>query len=163
MNIHRAFAPIKRIELGLSDLYKWYSELLSSDTEAAFVFKRLSLDEKSHAALVDYGRKIFLQNPKEFGEIELDLEELSVIADKIDSIRAGDCPNVTSAISVALEFEFNAVRYHCKAALFKANPTIAKLFEHLGRSDQQHIGEIQELARTRGVPLPKQKDSDSLQ
>ena len=62
VDIQRAFPSLKRIELGLAELYRWYSERFAHDAEAAFVFKRLSLDEKAHAAMLDYQKKIVQAN-----------------------------------------------------------------------------------------------------
>jgi rubrerythrin len=150
MDIQKIFAPLKRLEIGLSELYDLYSERLSSDQEAALVFKRLALDEKAHAALLDYQRNLVRNNPKEFGEVDLDLDQVEALARRIESLRANDCPDLGSAVRVALEFESSAAEYHYRNALKQSQPSLAKLLDCLGKSDRHHLEELREFARSRG-------------
>ncbi len=150
MDIQKAFAPLKRLELGLCDLYAWYSDRFSQDPEAALVFKRLSLDEKAHAALLDYQKRLVQTNPKDFGAVEMDLAAVGEMVTRIGTLRTRDCPDVGSAVRIALEFETSAAEFHYKNAIRQANPSLGRLMNCLGRADKNHLGELTDFARARG-------------
>ncbi len=149
MEIHKMFAPLKRLEMGLCDLYAWYSDRFVADPEAALVFRRLSLDEKAHAALLDYQRRLVQNSPKEFGEVAVDLEVVEDMVRRIAALRTRDCPDVRSAVQVALEFETSAAEFHYKNAMKQANPSLTRLLGCLGKSDRNHLGELTDFAQSR--------------
>ena len=149
MDVQMIFRPLKRLENGLSELYIWYSECLAFDPEAALVFKRLSLDEKSHAALLDYQRNLVRRNPAEFGEVDMDLQEVEMLAGRVESLRAQESPTVASAVRSALELESSAAEFHYRNAIKQSKPALGKLLDSLGKSDRRHLEDLRDFALSR--------------
>jgi rubrerythrin len=152
--------PLQQLEEKLGELYFWLAGVHAADVEAAAVFTRLARDEKSHAAQVEFQRKLARQNPRLFGQVELDLGEIFRVLERIEKLRANlDPPTVDDAIRVAIELESSAAEYHFRNVVAQLDPSMAKLLGSLGRGDSQHYETLLDLAQRRGLigpdtPLP---------
>jgi rubrerythrin len=101
MEIIRAFEALRKLELRVQDLYTHYHKLFSEDREAAGLFFELSLEEKSHADLIDYQLRIIKKNKLLFSDIEFDMEALNQFIAKIESRISSKKP---VSLKEALEF-----------------------------------------------------------
>jgi rubrerythrin len=155
VHIQNLFKPLEDVERNLSILYKQFSERFCDDPEARVTFYRLYLDEKAHLALVQYQKRLVKQNPKLFGEIDLDLGEVVLLAARVDEMlwtkRDWELPE---ALTLSLTFEQSAAEYHYRTALKLANPGMASLARNLGGGDETHLVFLKDLVARRGAAVP---------
>lgn len=155
MHADRALRPLAEFERLMGDLYSWLSERFAGDTEVASTFALLAADEAAHANLVEFQRRLVRQNPREFGEVELDLGDLLATRAQVERLRARESPpTVEEALALAFELENTAAEYHFRHVLRQANPAIGELLEKLGSADKQHLSRIMQLATRHNVLLP---------
>lgn len=153
MNIEVAFRPLAEFERKLAELYGFFAEALEDDREAAFVFAKMSNEERGHAALVDYAKRLLQKDPRMGGDIDVDLSIVQAALEKVRAAReTGLAPSLERAVQVALEIEALAAEGHYRAALKKMNPEMERLLKSLGGEDQQHLGRLTEFAAKRGIP-----------
>ena len=72
-HIQSVLRHLEEFEKQMGKLYRCLNERFQEDEEAAFVFYRLNVDEKAHASLIQYQRRLVQQNPELFERIEFDL------------------------------------------------------------------------------------------
>lgn len=153
MKIEVAFRPLAEMERTLAELYGSWAEAFEDDREAAFVFFRMSSEEKGHAALVEYARRFVQKDPKLGGEIDIDLSLVQGAINKVRVIReTGAAPSVHRAVEIALDLEASAAESHYLNALKQMNPEMERLLKCLGSEDQQHIDRLKDFAAKRGIP-----------
>ena len=154
MKIESVFRPLAEMERALSDLYNTLSETFASDPELAFVFFKMSAEEKGHASLVDYQRRMVQKNQGLSAEVECDL---TVIQETLERAKAlSDSAAALSpeaAIRATLELETSAAECHYRNALKQSNPEIARLLGSLGSEDRLHISRMRDVAAKRGVKV----------
>ncbi len=85
MKIESMFRPLAELERALSELYGMFSESFASDPELAFVFFKMSAEEKGHASLVEYQRRMVQKNQGLSTDVECDL---AVVHEMIERVRA---------------------------------------------------------------------------
>ena len=155
MDVQQILRPLQQFEEKLGELYAWLAGVHAADAEVASAFRRLALDERSHAAQVEYQRRLVRQNPRLFNEVALDLAEVFAGLDRIEKIRANlEPPGADEAIRIALELESSAADYHYRNAIAQLDPDMARLLGSLGRADRQHYETLLELAQDRGLLGP---------
>jgi len=160
MDIQEVLRPLQQFEEKLGELYEWIAEALAADHEAAAVFHRLALDERSHAGQVEYQRRLARQNPTHFAQVELDLADVFAGLDVVHQAQhAGRALTVEKALRLALDLESGAADFHFRKSMAQLDPGVAHLMESLGRADRQHVERLVDLAHQRGLlgpdlPLP---------
>ncbi len=155
MDVQQILRPLQQFEEKLGELYSWLADVHAADLSAAAMFRRLALDEKSHAAQVEYQRRLARQNPRLFGQVELDLAEIYRVLDRILKIRADLTPPVVDdAVRIALELESSAADYHFRNVVAQLDPNMARLLGSLGRADRQHYETLLQFAQGRGLLGP---------
>lgn len=159
MDIIKTLEILKKLELKARDLYEFYNKTFIYDREAAGVFYGMSLDEKSHADMLDYQIRMVRKNRAMFKDVDIDLEEVSSMIGRIgSSVSAPVPPSLGEALTLAIEFEVGACEYHYCTLLIKSNPDVAPLIRALGSSDREHAGMLRELAMRRGIINPAVKE-----
>jgi rubrerythrin len=155
VHIQNLFKPLEDLERNLSILYKQFSERFAGDPEAQVTFFRLHLDEKAHLTLVQFQKRLVKQNPKLFGEIELDLDEVVALAARVDEMlwTKRDWA-LSEALSFSLTLEQSAAEYHYRTALKQSNPSLASLVRNLGGGDDAHLTALKDLVARRGAIVP---------
>lgn len=153
MHVDRALRPLADFEKLLGELYAWLSESFAADPEAAGAFALLASEEAAHANLVEYQRRLVRQNPKAFGEVEMDLGDLLATRAQVERLRAGEVPSLAEALQFAFTIETSAAEFHFRNVLRQANPEIGQLLDNLGKGDKRHLGRIMELASRHGIML----------
>ncbi|HPC84276.1 MAG TPA: hypothetical protein P5234_11375 [Thermoanaerobaculaceae bacterium] len=154
MHVDRALRPLAEFERLMGDLYSYFAQCFAGDPEASSAFAALAADEASHANLIEFQRRLVRANPKQFGEIELDLGELFATRAQVERLRAQPTPpTVEEAIAFAFQLENTAAEYHFRQVLRQANPEIGQLLENLGKADRHHLARIMDLASARNVFL----------
>lgn len=154
MHIDAVLRKLGELERSLADLYGWWSELFVADEEAAFVFFKMKGEEKAHAGLVDYQRKLVQNSPTLSVDVRFDLTEVEAALARAKALRSAAVPpTVAEALGEALRIERSAAESHCRNALKLANPGIARLLDALGGEDKLHVARLVELAERRGIPI----------
>jgi len=131
VGVDAALTVMERLEKSASKLYKLlYYTFDTKDDEAAFLFYRMHLEEKTHGLLVQYLRRMT-------DKIEIDIAPqdtqfcvlaLKNYADKIDElIEEINLPSVEVALALALQLEEGY------SALYKE--TVKKHFKHPAMMD----------------------------
>ena len=152
MNAKQAFLLLEKFEAKMADLYRVYSELYATDVEAASLFYRLSLEEKNHVNVISYQKRVVSQNPKLFGEVELDAEAIQEEIAAVEALaKVRVTPPVDEALRTALELENGAAERHFRLAAIQSNPDAAKHLMSLGTVDKRHFEALKAFAKRRGV------------
>jgi hypothetical protein len=100
------------LEQKLAELYGFWAEAFEGDREAAFVFFKMSSEEKGHAALVDYARRFVQKDPKLGGDVDIDLALVQGTINKVRAVReTGVAPSVERAVEIALDLEASAATH----------------------------------------------------
>ena len=156
MKVESVFRPLADMERALSDLYGTLSETFAADTELAFVFFKMSAEEKGHASLIEYQRRMVQKNQGLSAEVECDL---TAIQETLERARAlSDSAGTLSpddAIRETLALETSAAEAHYRNALKQSNPEIARLLGSLGGEDRLHTERMRDLAMKRGIEVWK--------
>ena len=142
---------LEDLELRLAKLYRLFSEKFEDDAEAAFVFYRMSLDERSHASLIRYESRLVKQNPKMFPPVRFDLDE--ILAEKVQLNRILDRFGVLGlqeAVCTSLDIEGFAAESHCRSAVAASVPELGRLLASLGAADKAHVKQLKDFAGQRG-------------
>ncbi len=156
MDIITALEVLKKLELKVQDLYAYYHTLFGADKAAAGVFYELSLEEKSHADLIDYQLRIIKKNKLMFNDVEFDMESLNQLIAKRESQISSKKPiSFEGAVKFGMELENDALEYHYKTLIAKSNSEVGELINKLGTFDKEHFDKLKNLDRERaGASAP---------
>ena len=151
MDIIKALEMLKKVELKLQELYAYYHKLNHSDKKAAGLFYELSLEEKSHADLIDYQLRTIKKNRSLFKDVEFDLESLiQFIARMEDHIISEEPLSLDGALKFGIELEDNILEYYYRTLITESNPELGELIKKLGSSEKGHSDKLKYLAENRG-------------
>jgi rubrerythrin len=159
MLVDEVLSQIGAVETSLADLYRWYSEVLASDGEAAGVFSTMGEEEKKHADLVEFSRRLAKGDAAFSPEIEFDLGGIHGVLEKVSALRKAPVPPTPDqAIRQTLLLEMSTAEDQSRnrTSLKKSNPSLARLLKALASEDRVHFERVTELARRRGIPVPAQ-------
>ncbi len=148
---------IGALESSLADLYQWYSEILASDSEVSRVFSMMSEEEKTHASLVEYSRRLVRSDLAFSSEVEFEVAGIKAVLEKVLALRKTPVPpTADQAIQLTLWLEMTTADDHSRnrTSLKKGNPGLARLLKALASEDLVHFGRVMELARRRGIRVP---------
>lgn len=150
MKIESAFRPLAEFEGALADLYSTWAEVMEqrSDHDAAFVFYKMSTEERGHASLVEYQRRLMKDSPacSRDIDVDVDLAALQTALDQVKILQGRRSLSSAEAISIALELERSAAETHFRSALRHADPELKRLLDCLGTEDRMHFQRLSELA-----------------
>jgi rubrerythrin len=152
VNAKQAFVLLEKFELKMAELYRVYSELYAMDAQAAALFYRMSLEEKNHVNVIAYQKRVVNQNPRLFGDVEMDVEEIQEEIARVEALaKVRVTPPVDEALRTALELENGAAERHFRLSAIQSNPEAAKHLMSLGTADKQHYEALKAFARGRGL------------
>ena len=98
------------------------------DSEASGCFFELSIEEKSHADLLDYQLRLIRKSSVMFDDVEFDMESVNLLIAKIDSqIYSKEPDSLESALKFGMELENNALEYHHRTLIAESNPEVGDL------------------------------------
>ena len=156
MVIDEVLRKLGRLESSLSELYAWYSEVFEKDPEIAFAFFKMSAEEKGHASLVDYQKRMAQPEAALDTDVPIDVAEIESALGAVKRLRApATPPTVAEPLRETLLLERSAAECHYKNALKEANPKLAGLLHALGGEDRLHVARIEEIARRRCIVFPE--------
>lgn len=152
MSLQRLLQCLIDLETRLSELYAWFAEAYAEDAEAASLFYRMARDEKAHAALIEYEKRLINKEKDAALAIPLKEGEVRVLIGKIDkALSARHSPPLEEALLFALDLEDSAAENHLAGVASEKAPGLIKLLKNLGKEDRRHFKDLVELARRRGV------------
>ena len=138
---------VTRLTASALALYEWFSVVFKEDTEASGLFFRMAMQEKSHANLVRYGKKMVRQSPIDSSEIDLNPAEIEELLDAIQMARQHDpSPSLEQAIGIALYLEDSPAESAHRSILMHANSEVAGLIRSLVTADDEHVAGLRAFA-----------------
>ncbi len=154
MHILNILDEIAKLELKLMDLYTFFSNLFKDDKDVSSSFFKLGLDEKGHAELAKYQKRVVRKNPNDFLDVSIDINEIREIISKAESImKSPGPPTIEEAIKLSLLFEKSAAEYHYKSAMEQSNPEFANFLNNLAVVDNDHFETIKNLAERKNIKV----------
>jgi rubrerythrin len=151
MNIIKALEILKKLELKAEELYSHYHNLYKEDKEAAGLFFGLSLEERSHADLINYQLRTIKKNKNLFADVEFDDGPLNQWISEIDAqITSGKSIPLAEAIQFGIKLESDAVECHYCTLIRTVNPELGELINKLTSADEEHHDKLKMLADNKG-------------
>lgn len=150
-DIAKALEIIKKLELSAQAFYEYYHDVFSADKEASGCFFMLSLEEKSHADLIDYQIRTIRKNKSLFNNVEFDAGVLNQWISKLEAHIASKEPaSLESVLQIALELETDALEHQYIKLIAQSNPDVGELIKKLTAAENEHYKKLQKLALSRG-------------
>lgn len=154
MHILTVLSAIGKVESAAEELYRWLSEALSHDREASSLFFRMSLQERSHANVVSYAKRLAGRNPDEFADVTLDLGTVTTLIDEVIQFRQFHrSPTVEEAVHFAIQIENNAGERVHRSLVINSNPELEHIINSLAKADEEHTRGLRALANQRGFAV----------
>ena len=139
MKIQEILSELERIESEMASLYEWLSNTFSRDSDAAGLFFRMSLQEKSHASLVRYAKKLVSRSPTEFHDVDFDGASVSELITAIRGFRDSHPePTLTEALLFAIKVEDHPAENSHRDVIRNSNPEVGRIIESLALADDEH-------------------------
>ena len=151
MDCYRALKLVESIEQLMADLYERFSEAFAADEDATGFFYRMSRDEISHRNLVQFQQRLAKKNPKDFGEVNLEIDLFAAATEKIQYfMKRENTPTLEEAVRIGIDFENDVVEHLYRTVIAESNPAVQDLVKNLGRQSEIHRKHIQDFAVQRG-------------
>lgn len=152
MRILQVLSQLERVESEMASFYEWLSEVFESDSEASGLFFRMSLQEKSHASLLKYGRKLVHRSPNDFEDVDFDSEAVDSLLASVETFRAvSPQPSLGEALFFAMKIECSPAESSHREVLTVSNPEISHVIRSLAIADEEHHKTLQTLAQDRAA------------
>jgi hypothetical protein len=156
VSILNGLNALERFEGSVAKLYARLSEAHAQDQDAASLFYRMSLDEKNHASLIQYQRRVIKQNPDLFDALDFDVAAVEMATAYVEGLLdRRELPGLRDAVALAAGIESGAAEAHFRAALLQAAPDLSKLMRGLGDSDRLHADTLHAFGVRRGFIQPQ--------
>lgn len=150
MRIFEVLSRLEMIESKMADFYEWLSEVFDSDSDASGLFFRMSLQEKSHASLLKYGRKLVSRSPQDFEDVDFDAESVDSLLASVDSFRVDSPqPSLDKALFFAMQVECHPAENAHREVLAVSNPEIGQIIRSLAIADDEHHQTLKSFAQER--------------
>ena len=154
MNVEAAFRPLSELEKSMAELYYRWSELFDADREAAFLWVKMGNEERAHALLVDYQRRVIQRNPALSGDVDIEMKSIDeALAEVAAHRKAIQPPSLANAVAIAYRLETSAAESHYRNATKSLNPELQRLLSNLGSEDRGHLDRLKSFAASRGFDL----------
>ncbi len=154
MQILKILSSLEKLELEMSALYEWLSLEFTEDAEASGLFFRMAMQEKSHANLISYGKKLVHQAPSDFSEVDFDPAAIEDLLSAVRSARSSAAPNsLEDAIQLALRFEDSPAESAHRSILIHSNPGVREVIQNLAAADEEHVAGLRAFAAGRGMAI----------
>ena len=138
----------------MGELYSHWSDHFEGDREAAFLWAKMAGEERGHATLVDYQRRVVQKNPLLSGNVDVDLELMVRVQAEVTALRGSSPqPTLAEAVAFAVRLETSAAESHYRNATKSLNPELQRLLSNLGSEDRGHLDRLKSFAASRGFDL----------
>ena len=154
MKAETVFRPLQTFERTVGDLYSLWAKVFQGDHAAGFLFAKLASDERGHANLVDYQRRMVQKDQSLAGDVDLSPLEIQQGLARVQELLAKAPPSLSDAVRLAYELEISSAEGHTRNAIRQAHPDLRRLLECLAGEEGSHRGRLESFAQARGIPLP---------
>lgn len=152
MRIFDALARLEMIESKMAEFYEWLSEVFETDSDASGLFFRMSLQEKSHASLLRYGRKLVSRSPQDFEDVDFDAASVDSLLASVDGFRGeSPQPSLGEALFFAMMIECHPAENAHRDVLAVSNPEIGHIIRSLAIADDEHHQTLKAFAHERSA------------
>jgi len=160
MRVPRILSKLCEVEDAMAVVYGWLQEWFASDKDAARLFSRLSLQERSHLSLITYARRMMRAAEMQSSEIDLYEEQFEQFSRLVKDFRQQhQSPSLAEALRFAHTMEHHAAESLHRAVATAVLPEMADLLNKLGSEDARHVAEIVAFAESRSIDLYQQADT----
>lgn len=150
MRVLAVLSQLERIESEMASFYEWLSEVFVADADASGLFFRMSLQEKSHARLLQYGKKLVYRSPDEFEDVDFDAELIDSLLDSLGHFRVQfPKPSLAEALFFAMKIECHPAENSHREVLTISNPAISQVIRSLAIADEEHHETLKAFAHER--------------
>ena len=146
-----------KLELNVADIYTSFHNRFPEDAD---FWKKIAIEEKNHAALLENGKRHFLDAGMFPSELVCNsLAALINTNTELKTIlrheKGDDPPSRTAALNLALKLEELAGEIHFQHAMQQAvNPSEAiTIFQSLNEDDKDHADRIRKYMHQNGVEI----------
>lgn len=152
MKILAVLSQLERVESRMASFYEWLSEVFEADAAASGLFYRMSLQEKSHASLLRYGRKLVHRSPNEFEDVDFDSDAVESLLAAIEKFRVESPePSLGDALFFAMKVECEPAENGHREILTISNPAMSQIIKSLTTADEEHHLILREFAQQRAA------------
>ena len=149
-----ALSAIGKVEAAVGEFYRWLSDVFVDDVEASGFFFRMSMQEKSHANLVSFCKKMVHRSPTDFHGVDVDLGQAADLLDTIERFRESHPrPGLGEALRFAMEIENHGAESIHRSVIIQSNPEVAGVINSLAKADHEHFEKLEVFAAERGVAV----------
>ncbi len=140
MQILTVLTAIGRVETRVGDFYQWLSETFNDDSEVSGFFYRLSMQERSHANLISYAKKLVHQSPCDFEDVDIEIGVVAEIEELLTDFRTENPqPTLNDALEISMKVESHHAEKLHRSAVIESNPKVASLVNSLAVADEEHF------------------------
>ncbi len=152
MQILTVLTAIGKIETNVGNFYEWLSDVFSDDPEASGFFFRMSMQEKSHANLVSFAKKLAHRSPDDFGEVDVDMKVADELLEDLSTFHATNPnPTLPDALAFAMKVEGHDAESLHRSLVIQSNPEIAEIINSLAKADSEHFQALEAFAHQRAL------------
>jgi len=146
----KVLACAESVESMAAEVYARYAEAFAQDEEAAFLFYKLHVEERSHLALVKYTALAVEHGKANWDKAPLSLRPIQAIHSHLSAERSGPVPpSLAEAVRRAVDLEVLLGESYQKTRLAAAGAAAARLVASL--DEKEHAGDLVAFAKRRGI------------
>ncbi len=147
-----------KIEELSAEIYHHFGYVYAGFPDAALLWKKTALEEENHRR--QFELVLHLRDEAEFDIHPADLQRALRIHGKI--IRLLDIvkhktPDLIGAFNLAVEMEENLADLHVQTAVRFKDESLVRLFEAIGRADQEHVSAMKRFQTILLLPVSEMK------
>lgn len=133
------FGICAKIEARFAELYHYYSELFSDDSDAAGLWKKVAEQEENHLRQFEFADRLYRWD--DF-KVNVEIERARRICEKmnvlLEHVRQNP-PDLETALRKAISMEEVLAEFHMASAVIFADKNTQKLFRAMAECDRDHI------------------------
>jgi len=155
MDVLKVITPLIEVESKMAELYSWFSYVFKTDPEISSLFYRMAAEEKSHASLIRYAKRVLIAEKSFYIDVELQVGDLQKVLAKIkETLAKHEAPSLEEAFRFAGWVETSCAENPLEFIMMDNYPQIAKLLTFLGKKDREHYNRLVGVAAARSIDLP---------
>ena len=159
MDVLKVINPLIEIETKMAELYSWFSCVFETDPEIAALFYRMAAEEKSHASLIRYAKRVLIAEKSFSIDVELQVGELQkVLAAIKETLAKQEAPSLEEAFRFAGWVETSCAENPLEFIIVEKYPQLGKLLTFLGTQDREHYNRMVGVAASRSIDLSEMED-----
>jgi rubrerythrin len=139
MKLLNILNSLEKVEMTMAGFYEWLSEQFSDHEEAAGFFYRMSMQEKAHASMIRFARRLVHASPSDFDDVPANLSEIENVVDLIQDFRSRHPePTLGQALLFAMKMESELAENIHRSVVIDSNPEVANVINSLAAADREH-------------------------